>query len=102
MVHTKLGLEVCDASDELDFILEALDGMDNLDFEYVRASRGFPKYTWKMPEKIVGDYLSKVAEEVARRFPEELRARIPVDIVVTVPAVCHCIVLHVKASKFYI
>lgn len=90
MVHTKLELDVHDTSRELDLILQALDGMYNLHFQYVRASRGLPEYTWKAPEKIVEDYLTKVFDALlvtVEDFTEELRALIAVDIVVTVPAV---------------
>src|SRR5207248_8787588 len=83
MVQTKLELDVHDTSEELDLILEALDGMGNLHFQYVRDSGGLPQYTWKRPEEIVEDYLTKVFDsvlEAMERFPEELRARIPVDI----------------------
>jgi hypothetical protein len=108
MVHTKLELDVHDTSEELDLILGALDGMKNLRFQCIRDAGPLPSYTWKGPEEIVEDYLTRVFETVLKGvedeeeyFPEELRARIPVDIVVTVPAVCHCIALYVKAAKFF-
>ena len=37
IVDTKLELELQDSSGELDLILKALDGMHNLDFQYIRA-----------------------------------------------------------------
>ncbi|KAH0538333.1 hypothetical protein FGG08_005068 [Glutinoglossum americanum] len=89
MVHTKLELDVHDTSEELDLISQALDGMYNLHFQYVKAAGGLPEYTWKGPEEIVEDYLTKVFDyllEAVESFTEELRARIPVDIVVTIPA----------------
>ena len=42
MVNTKLELDVQDnKSDELELILQALDGMHNLDFQHVKASQGY-------------------------------------------------------------
>jgi hypothetical protein len=105
MMHTKIQLDVRDTLEELDSILQALDGMKNLHFQYIKNTGGLPQYTWKGPKEIVEDYLTKVFDyllEAVSDFSEELRARIPVDIVVTVPAVCHCIALYVKATKFHV
>ena len=110
MVHTKLALDIHDNSGELDLILEALDGMHDLEFQYIRACRGFPPYPSKRPEEIVEDYLTKVfdafLEAMPSRFdggfPKELRERLPVDIVVTIPAVCLRMALYVKATKLSI
>ncbi|KAH0558447.1 hypothetical protein GP486_004893 [Trichoglossum hirsutum] len=88
MVHTKLELDVHDTSEELESIVQALDGMSNLHFQKVKAAKGLPEYTWKGPEEIVEDYLTKVFDyliEAVDDFTEELRAEIPVDIVVTIP-----------------
>ena len=42
MVNTKLELEVQDdKSDELELILQALDGMHDLNFQFVKDSRGY-------------------------------------------------------------
>jgi len=91
MINTKLELEVQDnKSGELELILQALEGMGNLRFEHVKAARGCPEYTWKSPEEIVTDYLIKVFQCVDReveKFSPLLKARIPVDIVITVPVV---------------
>lgn len=90
MKNTKLQLDVDDTSTELEQILEALDGMHNLDFRYIKSAEGRPKYTSKGPEEIVGDYLEKVffyLLEAISFFTEEFRRRIPVDIVVTMPVV---------------
>lgn len=91
MVNTKLELDVQDnKSDELDLILQVLDGMNNLNFDHVAAAKGYPDYTWKVPEDIVTDYLTKVfqyLDEAVAHFGAELRAKIPVDIVLTVPVV---------------
>jgi len=110
MVHTKLALDIRDNSGELDLILEALDGMHDLKFQHITDCRGFPPYPWKRPEEIVEDYLAKVfdafLEAMTRRFdegfPQELRDRLPVDIVVTIPAVCLRTALNVKAANFCI
>jgi len=109
MVHTKLELDVRGTSEELDLVLEALDGMRNLHFQNIQASGSLPHYTWKRPESIAQDYLTKVYDAFAevlyerlQGFPDELKALMPVDIVVTVPAVCHPIALYLKAAKFYV
>jgi hypothetical protein len=94
MVHTKLQLGVGSTSDELDHILEALDGIRNLSFQYVKKSEGLPKQTLLGPEEIVKEYLERVfhyifeaESESLSNFAAELRSRTPVDIVVTIPAV---------------
>lgn len=91
MVHTKLELDVQEnKSDELDLILQVLDGMKNLHFDNVVRSKGLPAYTWKVPEDIVTDYLTKVfehLEQAVSHFGAELKAQIPVDIVLTIPVV---------------
>jgi hypothetical protein len=105
MVHTKLQLDVHNTSEELDFILQALDGMHNLDFQYVRDAGALPTYTWKGPEEIVEDYLTRMFDsllEAEASFTKQLRALIPVDIVVTIPEVCHRIELYVKVTKFHV
>ncbi|KAE9364684.1 hypothetical protein N431DRAFT_110243 [Stipitochalara longipes BDJ] len=86
MVHTKLQLDVEDTSEELDLILQALDGMHNLDFRYIVESKGAPRYTSKGPEEIVTDYLNRVFEYLLEAVfqPAGLRT-LPVEIVVTVP-----------------
>jgi len=109
IVDTKLELELQDSSGELDLILKALDGMHNLDFQYIRA-HGYPPYPCKRPEEIVGDFLAKVFDaflegmttRLNEGFPQELRDRLPVDIVVPIPAVCLYIALNAKATKFLI
>ncbi len=92
MVNSKLELDVQDnKSDELDLILQALDGMSDLNFDNVKSAKGYPDYTWKAPEDIVTDYLTKVFEVVqsalAEKLGTEARTRYPVDIVLTVPVV---------------
>jgi hypothetical protein len=102
MVHTKLQLEVSSPSDELDFILQALEGMHNLDFDHIRNARPLPAYTWKGPEAIVEDYFTEMLEsllKVEQSFRAELRRQVPVDIVVTIPAVCHSIPLCYKGTE---
>ena len=105
MVHTKLQLEVHKTSEELDLIIQALDGMGDLDFQHVQNAEGLPSYTWKGPERIVEDYLTKVfdaflpAIEEMAGLTEEVRAQMLTDIVVTIPAVCHRIALFVTTTK---
>jgi hypothetical protein len=91
MVNTKMELDVQDDKvDELELILQVLDGTHNLEFDNVKKSRGYPEYTWKNPEEIVTDYLTKVFQHLNQSleyFGSHLRAQIPVDIVITVPVV---------------
>ncbi len=91
MVNTKMELDVQDNKvDELELILQVLEGTCNLDFDNVKKSRGYPEYTWKDPEEIVTDYLKKVFEYLNDAFEfigSHLRSKIPVDIVITVPVV---------------
>ncbi|PVH79969.1 hypothetical protein DL98DRAFT_588754 [Cadophora sp. DSE1049] len=77
-----------DASAELDLILRGLDGMHDLNFSYIKDSGSKPKFTHKKPEEIVQDYLTKVFEHLLQNvdiFTEEMRDRMSVDIIATVP-----------------
>jgi molecular chaperone DnaK (HSP70) len=88
MKHMKLRLDSQSVSEELDFLLQLLDGTRNLDFENIKDARGMPDYTDKPPEEIVTDYLTKVFEHVLHKvdnFTREVRETIPTDIVITVP-----------------
>jgi hypothetical protein len=102
--------------DELELILQVLDGMNNLNFDDNIESKGFPEYTWKGPEEgmcdlpicrtrvsfllsrmlinsctqVATDFLSKVFEVVSQkvtRFGGTVMSELPVDIVITVPVV---------------
>ena len=97
MVHTKLQLDVDNTSTELDLILQALDGMHNLDFQYIIDSGSLPKYPRQGPEEIVEDYLTEVFKafrksKVMAKLTEAYLKETPVDIVATIPAVCSCTV----------
>jgi hypothetical protein len=91
MVNTKLELDVQDNKlDELELIMQVLDGTCDLGFNNVKKSRGYPDYTWKDPEEIVTDYLTKVFQYVDNAFDylgSHFRAQMAVDIVITVPVV---------------
>jgi len=94
MIHTKLELDIDDVSEELDFILQALDGMKDLNFEKIVEAGGLPHYTDKSSEQIVTEYLEKIVERVLEYmltssvgFSRELLDRISTDIVITVPTV---------------
>jgi len=90
MVNTKLELDVQDNnSDELDLILELLDGIQNLHFGYIAASYARPEYTWKAPEDILTDYLHRIFQRLCQAVDigPGLRDQIPVDIAITVPVV---------------
>lgn len=90
MINTKLELEAQDTRlDELDLIIQVLEGTKNLDFEHVKRAHGYPGYTWKVPEDIVTDYLTKAFEhfERATEYLTEIKTNVPVDIIITVPVV---------------
>lgn len=94
MVHTKMELDVQETRlDELDLIIQVLDGMKNLNFEHIKASKGMPEYTWKTPEEVVTDYLKKVFKPFwdATDYLGHLRELITVDVVITVPVVSRAV-----------
>lgn len=102
MVHTKLQLDVNEPSGELDLILQELDGMRNLDIQHIIDSAGAIDYPPEGPEEIVEDYLKKIFTSVLNtiaRFTEAWRMTIPVDIVVTIPAVCFRPINQVNLAK---
>jgi hypothetical protein len=91
MVNTKLELDVQDNKiEELELLLQVLDGTCNLKFEHVRNAKGDPEYTWRDPEHIVTDYLTEIFKVVQRTFQDSgthAMGHVPVDIVITVPVV---------------
>jgi hypothetical protein len=110
MVNTKMELDVQDRKlDELELILQVLDGVNDLNHDDTIANKGFPEYTWKSPEQgisrmqiqcpseslltfpqVATDYLSKVFQYLDQKvdeFGQKLRSELPVDIVITVPVV---------------
>jgi methionine synthase II (cobalamin-independent) len=89
-LNTKLELDLQDSRlEELDLILQVLEGMKNLNFDNIKASKGYPAYTWKKPEDIVTDYLTRVYNCFVKstEYMEEIRKTAPVDIIITVPVV---------------
>lgn len=57
MVNTKMELDVQENRiDELELILQVLEGTCNLDFDNVKKSRGYPEYTWKDPVSSLCSY----------------------------------------------
>lgn len=96
MVNTKLELDVQNSKmDELESLLHALQGMKNLTFRNVEQSGGVASYTAKNPEAIITFYLTKVFKafsefldkEYKIEVSNEMRSNMPVDLVITVPAV---------------
>lgn len=91
MVNTKLELDVQDNKlDELELLLQVLNGTRDLDIDNVKKSQGYPDYTWKNPQDIVTDYLTKVFKQVNHSLDQRIAAHrdsLSVDIVITVPVV---------------
>ena len=95
LIHTKLQLDIDSVSGELDFILQALDGMKNLNYNEMIADGGLPSYTEKSPEQIVQYYLTKFfhggLDNLRANNVEEFSQRTlndtPTDIVITHPTV---------------
>lgn len=90
MKHMKLRLDAQSVSDEIEFLLQLLDGTRNLNFENIKDAKGMPDYTEKPPEEIVTDYLTNVFQHVLQTvngFTTEVRETIPTDIVITIPVV---------------
>ena len=97
MIHTKLELDLQDVGSELDLMLHALDGMKDFSFQHIKTAGVLPAFTDKTAEQVVTEYLSRVFEHLSAvmvNFSEELRVRVPVDIVVTVPTVRIASTLH--------
>jgi hypothetical protein len=99
LVWTKLELGQQRRPEELQMILDALNGMENLNFDTIRRSGGLPAYPAKDPVDIVADYLTYVREHLMENLVQDYSAHyistVPVDIVFTVPAVSgkHSLVL---------
>jgi hypothetical protein len=91
MVWTKLELEQQERPDELRMILDALNGMRNLNFEDTMQRKELPSYPGKDPVDIVADYLTYIREhlvqELLQTYGAEYLSSLPVDLVVSVPAV---------------
>lgn len=86
MVHTKLELDLYEVTDELDFMIQALDGMGNLNFRNIEQS-DFPEYSHRSPQEVVTDYLKQVfrfLEHDIDLFKSGVRENFGADIVVTI------------------
>ncbi|KAF1993960.1 actin-like ATPase domain-containing protein [Amniculicola lignicola CBS 123094] len=88
---TKLQLDQASRKQELQWILDALIGMKDLDMDEVRMEHGLPSYPAKDPVDIVTDYLIKLRAHIKEKIIEEMTDRrtfeeMPKEIVITVPA----------------
>lgn len=96
MVNTKMELDVHDDKiDELELILQVLNGTHDLNFNEIKAQKGFLKYPVKNPEEVVADYLTKVFGHLKKAlaipyfdYETQFKGQIPVDIVITIPVAC--------------
>jgi molecular chaperone DnaK (HSP70) len=88
MVQTKLALDVQDVSQELEWLVDNLDGMKNLETSHITKSMASPEYTYMSSEDVVTDYLSRVVEHVLdneRNLTRKQLEKFALDIVITVP-----------------
>ena len=95
LVWTKLELDQQERPDELELILKAIDRMGNLDPDRIPEADGFSSYAAKDPVDIVAEYLTQVREYVRDHPPVDFHpsflSTVPIDLVVTVPAVSDAI-----------
>jgi hypothetical protein len=106
MVWTKLELAQQRRPEELRMILDALNGMENLDFDTIRRSGGLPEYPAKDPVDIVADYLTFVREHLMENLVQDYGphyiSTVPVDIVFAVPAVSGKLSLVLDSVSFWL
>lgn len=88
--NTKLDLDVNSVEDELEPIIQSLEGIHNLSLTG----------NTKSPEEIVSYYLSKVSEGVIQAFHHfsEILQSHPTDLVVTIPTVRKSVLLSYRAD----
>lgn len=85
--------------DGLESTLEVLEGTGNLSIDRVKLSDKDPAYMYKPPASIITEYLTRVLECAWKTIePRYLYGtkKPPVDVVITVPAVCFFIHIYVK------
>jgi hypothetical protein len=90
MVQTKLALDVQDVSQELEWLVENLAGMKDLNTHFITNSQASPDYTYLSAEDVVADYLGRVIEHVLDNEKGLVRKQLEqfaVDVVITVPTV---------------
>jgi hypothetical protein len=106
LVWTKLELAQQRRPEELRMILDALNGMENLDFDTIRRSGGLPEYPAKDPVDIVADYLTYVREHLMENLVQDYGphyiSTVPVDIVFAVPAVSGKLSLVLDSVSFWL
>lgn len=91
IMWTKLELDDQKIYEELSMILRALDAMKDFDPAVIESEDGLPSYPAQDPVDIAADYLRYVREYVRDHPPRNLStallSTLPIDLVVTVPAV---------------
>lgn len=95
-INTKFELEDQNRQDELELTLKVLEGIQSLDWTHIKGAGCCPQYTWKTPVHIISDYLAHIYRSIDRFIsspdmffsaPFFHEVKVPVDLVVTVPAV---------------
>jgi hypothetical protein len=91
MVHQKLELGIGTASNELDFLLKTMEGVDGLNFDNLKLVAPIPEYPTYLPEQIVTDYIEyafgAVIDFINQKYTSSVIETTPVDVVITMPAV---------------
>jgi hypothetical protein len=91
MVHQKLELGIGTTSNELDFLLKTMEGVDGLNFNHLKSVAPIPEYPTHLPEQIVTDYIENafgaVINFIETEYTSSFIQTTPVDIVMTMPAV---------------
>ena len=90
MISTKLELDSSDSTEELELLLQALEGMNNLNFQANKTVDSSLSPFSRSPEDIVRDYMRALLQEVLQILDDEIgriRTTLPTDVVLTFPLV---------------
>jgi hypothetical protein len=90
MVQTKLELDHQTVDQELELLMQNLEGMHNLDTSYIIEAEKSPVFTYKSAEEVVTEYLTRIFEYVlstVERFNKKVLENTSTNIVITIPTV---------------